>query len=168
MLAIVTGAALVALNLAAALGPRALGPLGDDPVDLILVDKSARSLDLIRDGVVVRRYPVALGFSPEGDKARQGDGRTPEGVFRIDRRNPQSRFHLSVGLDYPHASHRAAAAAAGVSPGGDIFIHGQPPGVEGRARIAHDWTDGCIAVTNAAMEEIWAVTPVGTRVEVRP
>lgn len=140
----------------------------DGPVDLIRVDKSDRTLHLIRDGKVLRAYPVALGFAPEGDKRREGDGRTPEGLFRIDRLNAESRFHLSLGLDYPQPEDVAQAAQGGHSPGGDIFIHGQPAGIEGRARLAGDWTAGCIAVTNANMEEIWRVAPLGTRVEIVP
>ncbi|EYD78030.1 ErfK/YbiS/YcfS/YnhG family protein [Rubellimicrobium mesophilum DSM 19309] len=140
----------------------------DGPVDRILVDKSDRRLSLIQDGRVVRVYAVSLGFAPEGDKARQGDGRTPEGTFRIDRRNDASRFHLSVGIDYPQPDDRERAAEGGYSPGGDIFIHGQPEGIEGRTRLLADWTDGCIAVTNANMDEIWRVTPLGTEVEIVP
>ena len=99
---------------------------------------------------------------------KEGDGRTPEGVFRVDRRNDRSRFHLSLGLDYPRPQDRARARAQGVDPGGDIFIHGQPDGIEGRTRLLHDWTDGCIAVTNANMDEIWRVVPLGTEVEIVP
>ena len=97
-------------------------------IDRIVIDKSDRLLTVYRAGEALRSYDVALGFAPEGDKTQEGDGRTPEGLFRIDRRNPQSRFHLSLGLDYPQAEDILRAAAAGVSPGGDIFIHGQPNG----------------------------------------
>ena len=137
-------------------------------LDRIVIDKSDRVLIAYQDGRAVRRYPMSLGFAPEGDKVRQGDGRTPEGHFRIDRRNPQSRFHLSLGLDYPHPDDIARARAGGFDPGGDIFIHGQPRGLGGLQRIATDWTDGCIAINNHAMEELWAVTPIGTPVEIRP
>ncbi len=150
-----------------AVAPRPLPPLVGE-VDRILVDKSDRTMSLIQDGRVVRTYPVGLGFAPEGDKNRQGDGRTPEGLFRIDRRNDRSRFHLSLGLDYPQPEDIARAVEGGYSPGGDIFIHGQPPGIEGRRRLAGDWTDGCIAITNANMDEVWRVTPLGTEVEVVP
>ena len=150
--------------------PQPLPPLGTEPVDLILVDKSDRTLSLVRDGETVRTYAVGLGFEPEGDKARQGDGRTPEGIFHIGRRNDASRFHLSLGLDYPRPEDVARASAGGYSPGGDIFIHGQPNGLDlgPRARVAGDWTDGCVAVTNANIEEVWAVAPLGTTVEIRP
>jgi murein L,D-transpeptidase YafK len=125
-------------------------------------------MTLYRDGAALRVYTVSLGFSPEGDKARQGDGRTPEGHFRIDRKNPRSRFYLALGIDYPHRENLVRAAAAGVSPGGDIFIHGQPRGVSGRQRINYDWTAGCIAVSNAVMDELWTVAEIGTEVEIRP
>ena len=159
--------AILGLSLWHLLAPRPLPPL-EGTMDRVLVDKSDRRLSLIQDGRVVRVYAVSLGFSPEGDKSREGDGRTPEGVFRIDRRNDQSRFHLSVGIDYPQPDDRARAAEGGYSPGGDIFIHGQPDGIEGRTRLPHDWTDVCIAVTNANMDEIWRVVPLGTEVEIVP
>lgn len=159
--------ALSGLWLAVAPRPVPLPPLGGQ-VDRVLIDKSDRTLALVRDGRAVRTYPVGLGFAPDGDKARQGDGRTPEGVFRIDLRNDASRFHLSLRIDYPQADDRARAAAGGYDPGGEIYIHGQPDGIEGRARLAGDWTAGCIAVTNANIEEIWRVVPVGTPVEIVP
>lgn len=137
-------------------------------VDRIVIEKSARRMDLMQEGRVVRTYEIALGFAPTGDKDRQGDGRTPEGEFTIDRRNDRSAFHLSLGLDYPRPEDRARAAAGGYSPGGDIFIHGQPNALSERFKLRGDWTAGCIAVTNAEMREIWAVTPIGTKVEIRP
>jgi murein L,D-transpeptidase YafK len=137
-------------------------------VDRIVIEKAARRMQLWQDGRVVRSYRIALGFAPEGDKLRQGDGRTPEGTFTIDRRNGQSAFHLSLGLDYPQEDDLIRAAAGGYSPGGDIFIHGQPNALPERFKLGGDWTAGCIAVTNAEMREIWAVTPIGTPVEIRP
>lgn len=136
-------------------------------IDHILVDKSLRLMVLYQDGRPVRAWRVALGFTPEGAKSRQGDGKTPEGRFRIDRRNDRSAFHLSLGIDYPQKAHRAAARAAGVSPGGDIFIHGQPNAMPEGFRMRGDWTEGCIALTNAQMEELWRVTPLGVTVEIR-
>ena len=147
--------------------PPALPPL-TGTVDHILVEKSARKLTVFRDGAPLREYRVALGFFPAGDKLREGDGRTPEGHFRINRRNPQSAFHLSLGIDYPQREHIVRAAAGGYSPGGDIFIHGQPNALKGKATIRHDWTAGCIALSDAEVEEIWRVTPDGTTVEIRP
>ncbi len=137
-------------------------------IDRIEIDKSDRLLTVFRGGEALRSYNVALGFAPEGDKAQQGDGRTPEGTFRIDRRNPNSRFHLSLGIDYPQPDDIARAASAGVSPGGDIFIHGQPNGLGNWVTLAKDWTAGCIAVSNAEMEELWRITPVGTEVVISP
>jgi murein L,D-transpeptidase YafK len=137
-------------------------------IDRIVIEKAARRMQLIQDGKPVRTYQIALGFTPEGDKLRQGDGKTPEGEFAIDRRNNESAFHLSVGLDYPRREDIEQAAKTGDSPGGDIFIHGQPNALPDGLKIKGDWTAGCIAVTNAEMREIWAVTPIGTTVEVRP
>jgi murein L,D-transpeptidase YafK len=137
-------------------------------VDRIVIEKAARRLQLFQDGRPVRTYTVALGFTPAGDKVRQGDGKTPEGEFTIDRRNAESAFHLSIGLDYPQPEDRARAEKGGYSPGGDIFIHGQPNALPGGFKLKGDWTAGCIALTNDEMNEIWAVTPVGTKVEIRP
>ncbi|HEY6917881.1 MAG TPA: L,D-transpeptidase, partial [Tabrizicola sp.] len=137
-------------------------------VDRIVIEKAARRMQLFQDGKPVRTYQIALGFTPEGDKVRQGDGKTPEGEFTIDRRNDESAFHLSIGLNYPRAADKARAAKEGYSPGGDIFIHGQPNAVPDGMKVKGDWTAGCIAVTNAEIREIWAVTPVGTKVEVLP
>lgn len=137
-------------------------------VERIVVEKAARRLVLLQGGKEVRVYRIALGFSPVGDKEKQGDGRTPEGVYRIDRRNDRSAYHLSLGLDYPQAQDRARAKAAGVSPGGDIMIHGQPNALPDDMVLKGDWTAGCIAVSNAEMREIWAATDAKTLVEVRP
>lgn len=138
------------------------------PVDRIVVEKALRRMDLLSNGEVVRSYEIALGFAPDGDKQEEGDGRTPEGEYVIEGRNPSSAYHLSLKVSHPDASDRAAAAALGVSPGGDIFIHGapnwwfllgQPPG---------DWTRGCIAVTKDEIDEIWRLVPDGTPIEIRP
>ena len=150
-----------------AITPRPPAPL-TAPIDRILVEKAARRMTLYRDGVALRVYRVSLGFAPEGDKERQGDGRTPEGSFRVDRKNARSRFHFSLGIDYPQPEDVTRAVTAGASPGGDIFIHGQPRGVYGRQRIPRDWTAGCIAVSNAVMDELWKVVGIGTEVEIRP
>lgn len=137
-------------------------------IDRIVIEKSARRMQLMQGGRVVRSYAIALGFDPVGDKDRQGDGRTPEGEFTIDRRNGESAFHLSLGLDYPRPEDVARATAGGYSPGGDIFIHGQPNALPEGFKLKGDWTAGCIAVTNTEIREIWAVTPLGTKVEIRP
>jgi murein L,D-transpeptidase YafK len=137
-------------------------------IDRIVIEKAARRMQLFQDGKPVRSYRIALGFTPAGDKLRQGDGKTPEGEFIIDRRNDESAFHLSLGLDYPHPEDIARAAKLGYAPGGDIFIHGQPNALPDGLKIKGDWTAGCVALTNAEMREVWAVTPVGTMVEIRP
>ncbi|MEX0366551.1 MAG: murein L,D-transpeptidase family protein [Ruegeria sp.] len=136
-------------------------------IDHILIEKSARRLTATLEGAVVMRTDIALGFAPDGSKAREGDGKTPEGVFTINRRNPQSAFHLSLGIDYPKPEDIARAKAAGVNPGGDIFIHGQPNGVTALT-LPGDWTAGCIAVSNAEITRLWSLTPIGTTVEIRP
>lgn len=138
------------------------------PIDRIVVYKDRRRMIAYRHGKPLKGYSIGLGFAPEGDKFQQGDGRTPEGIYRIDRRNGQSSYHLSLGIDYPQASHRTRAQDAGVSPGGDIFIHGQPNQRKGKPDLPGDWTAGCVAVTNAEIEELWRVTPIGTQVEILP
>lgn len=136
--------------------------------DRLVVEKSARRLIGYYDGAAVLELEVALGFSPKGDKQQQGDGRTPEGLFHVDRRNGQSAFYLSLGLDYPRPQDRARARAAGVNPGGDIFIHGQPNRLGALITLPGDWTAGCVAVTNAEMDLLWARVAIGTPVEIRP
>jgi murein L,D-transpeptidase YafK len=138
--------------------------------DSIVVEKSEHRLSLYRNGTLVRQYLVALGAQPVGDKVRLGDNRTPEGVFRIEARNPQSRYHRALRISYPDAAHRARAQALGVSPGGDIMIHGLPKRQAwvGAAHRDFDWTEGCIAVTNAEIEEIWSAVPVGTPIHIKP
>lgn len=143
------------------------GPL-TQTVDRIVIDKSDREMTVFADGAALKTYSIALGFAPQGDKMQEGDGKTPEGTFKINRRNPQSKFHLSLGLDYPQPDDIKRARAAGVSPGGDIFIHGQPNRVSDGMMIPGDWTAGCIAVTNAQIRELWDHVPMGTVVEVRP
>ncbi len=130
----------------------------------ILVVKSERTLHLVSHGRVVKSFAVDLGFAPEGHKQFEGDGRTPEGTYVIDRRNPNSRFHLSLGISYPNARDRAFARAQGKSPGGDIFIHGQ----NGRGRRGTDWTEGCIAVSDEEMEAIYAMVRDGTPITILP
>jgi murein L,D-transpeptidase YafK len=143
-------------------------PAFSGTVERIIIEKGAREMALVQNGRVVRRYAIALGWAPEGDKSQQGDGRTPEGVFRIAVRNDASKYHLLLGLDYPQPDDRARAAAAGYDPGGDIMIHGQPNALPDGTVIKGDWTAGCIAVSNAEMREIWAATTPDTIVEVRP
>src|SRR5262245_4314799 len=123
----------------------ALAPAAER-ADLIVVDKSARRLTLLRDGHVLKAYEVALGSAPRGHKQQEGDGRTPEGAYAIDFKNARSRFHLALRISYPNAADRAAAQRRGVPPGGDIMIHGLPNGLSWLAglHLWRDWTDGCI------------------------
>jgi murein L,D-transpeptidase YafK len=148
----------------------ALVSLAAGSADLIVIDKSERRMVLYDGGAEIARYRIALGFAPEGDKERQGDGKTPEGRYRIDFKNPRSQFHLSLKISYPDAADRAAAEAAGADPGGDIFIHGTPgtSGVPAALVPRRDWTLGCIAVSNGEIEEIWRLVEVGTAVEIGP
>ena len=138
------------------------------PVDHILIEKSQRRMSVWRDGQQLKTYRIGLGFAPDGDKAQQGDGRTPEGLFRINRRNDRSAYHLSLGIDYPRPQDHARAQAAGVNPGGDIFIHGQPNQRPDGEVLAGDWTAGCIAISDAEIREVFAATALGTSVEIRP
>ena len=135
-----------------------------ETADQVLVDKSDRQLYLLRGGEVWKSYPIGLGFAPEGHKQREGDGRTPEGEYLLDWRNPKSSFYLSIHISYPDEDDLARAKEKGVSPGGAIFIHGR----HFPARRNHDWTLGCIAVTDEAMDEIWASVPNGTPITIRP
>lgn len=146
------------------------GAASTPKVDRVVVVKSEHVLKLLKDGEVVKSYPVALGKKPEGPKMRQGDKKTPEGTYIVDRRNPNSRFYRSLHISYPNKSDLETARKLGASPGGDIMIHGLPRGVErmGELHTVLDWTDGCIAVTNAQMDEIWRLVPNGVSVEIRP
>ena len=139
-------------------------------VDRIVVEKSARKLSVFRNGNVLKTYLVALGGNPVGHKQEEGDMKTPEGVYTIDYRNPQSDFHLSLHVSYPSAEDTARATERGVSAGCDIMIHGLPNGQESMADTYrnNDWTLGCIAVTNEEIEELWRITPDGTPIEIRP
>jgi murein L,D-transpeptidase YafK len=138
--------------------------------DRILILKSERKLQLLNSGKVLRTYKVALGPNPKGHKEREGDGRTPEGVYVIDYRNGKSQFYRALHVSYPNAADRAAARKRGVSPGGMIMIHGlgKQYGWLGSAHTARDWTLGCIAVTNEEINDIWNLVADGTPVEIRP
>ncbi len=158
--------ALVALLHAPARPPLPAGARADR----IVIEKARRRLVLMRGGRPLRSYRIALGRHPVGPKRRRGDGRTPEGLYRIDWRNPKSRYHLSLHISYPDRRDRARARRLGVSPGGSIMIHGLPNGMGwlGRLHALVDWTGGCVAVSNSEIEEIWRLVPNGTVVEIRP
>ena len=131
--------------------------------DRVVVHKSRREMLLLHRDSVLRTYRIALGREPRGHKLREGDGRTPEGCYVIDRRNPKSAYHLSLHISYPNTEDRARAQELGVDPGGDIMIHGVKSGVR---HPEDDWTHGCIAVTDSEMDEIWELVPVGTPIEI--
>ncbi len=136
------------------------------PVTQVVVKKGERKLYLVSGKTAVKSYQINLGNQPVGDKQYEGDGKTPEGLYFIDRFNPNSRYHLSVGISYPSAQDVAQAAALGLRPGGDIFIHGLGP--EGRALNKADWTAGCIAVNDEEIEEIFAMLQPGVPIFIYP
>ena len=139
--------------------------------DRIIVKKSQRRLYLMRDGEPLRTYRISLGIEPEGRKQRRGDNRTPEGSYYIDWRNSHSRFNKALSISYPNREDRLRAARYGWDPGGSIMIHGEPrrgdAGLQDMVR-KEDWTQGCIAVSNLAIEEIWRYTLDGTPIEILP
>jgi murein L,D-transpeptidase YafK len=138
--------------------------------DLVVVYKRERVLQLKRGGEVLRTFAIALGREPYGPKLQEGDGRTPEGVYTLDWRNPRSRFHRSIHVSYPRPNDSEHALRWGVSPGGQIMLHGLPNGVAAE-RVGHprrDWTEGCIALTNEEIEEIWARVEDGTTIIIYP
>lgn len=142
----------------------------ESTVDDVIINKAKRELLLMRAGHVIKTYSVALGRNPVGAKTRQGDGKTPEGIYSISGRNPASAFHRALRISYPNPADRTHAKKLGVAPGGDIMIHGLPNG-QGHIGAAHrltDWTEGCIAVTNTEIEEIWSLVPDGTKVKINP
>ena len=144
--------------------------LRTEPADKVLIEKQERRLTLLSMGEVIKTYKVALGGNPVGTKERQGDNKTPEGIYIIDSRNTKSDFYLSLHISYPNEKDRMRARELGVSPGGDIMIHGIKNGFSwvGASHSNTDWTNGCIAVTNEEMEEIFNLVPNGTIVEIRP
>jgi len=147
-----------------------LGPESEPDVDRIRVFKSERRLILLSGDLPVYEYEVALGGDPTGPKREQGDERTPEGEYVIDSRKTESDFHLALHISYPNAEDRRRARKRGVDPGGAIMIHGLPNGfgLIGAAHTLVDWTDGCIAVTNEEIEEIWRRVADGVAIEIRP
>lgn len=155
---LLTGAAA---SLAACSGDYTTRAYTGPEVTRVYVDKSNRHLMLLHQEKILKLYRVDLGFNPRGRKQFEGDGRTPEGSYIIDRRNPESEYHLSLGISYPNEHDFEVARAAGKSPGGDIFIHGRPQVPVTRP----DWTWGCIAVTNAEMDEIYWMVRTGTQID---
>lgn len=144
---------------------------GEFPVaDKVVIDKSARELHLIKGGEAFRTFKIALGIRPEGDKKEEGDLKTPEGNYLLDTRNPHSDYFLSIHISYPNAADRREAHKRGMSPGGAIMIHGQPnePTRSEAYYRSRDWTNGCVAVSNSDMIDIWLMTAADTPVEIRP
>ncbi|MGB5835248.1 MAG: L,D-transpeptidase family protein [Thiohalocapsa sp.] len=141
-------------------------------VDKVVVRKGDRQMDLLKDGAIYRSYRISLGDSPRGHKMQEGDERTPEGDYILDWRNPRSSFHKSIHVSYPNTRDRAFARAMGFSPGGMIMIHGRPNWLTS-SKVAkeydgRDWTNGCIAVTNPEMDEIWRLVRNGTPIRILP
>ncbi len=137
-------------------------------VDYLIVDKSERLMVAYAAGQPVKAWRgLQFGDQPQGHKQFEGDERTPEGRYVIEGRNPGSAYHLSLKVSYPNAADRAFALAQGRSPGGDIFLHGQPNALP-MGRMPGNWTDGCIALSNAEIEELWRMVPDGTVIEIRP
>lgn len=161
---VVPGAVLALLSGAATPAPALSYP----EVDHILVEKAARKMTLFGvDGSVIVIPGIQLGDAPVGPKQFEGDEKTPEGQFTIDYRNPRSGYHLSLHIDYPRAQHIAYAASQGRSAGGMIMVHGQPNALPA-GRMPGDWTDGCIALSNAEIEALWQAVGDGTPIEIRP
>lgn len=150
--------------------PPSMAPV-EQQADLVEVSKAHRTLTLVRGGMPIATFPVAFGAAADaGPKRQEGDERTPEGQYRIDWRNARSSYYLSLHISYPDASDIAKARRRGVAPGGNVMIHGLPNGWSWFGSVHHlaDWTDGCIAVTNAEMREIWARVPDGTPIRIDP
>jgi murein L,D-transpeptidase YafK len=145
-------------------------PLGHEIADAVLVVKSERKLYLLKAGRILKAFTVSLGLVPNGPKQREGDFRTPEGHYMLDGRKADSDYFLAIHISYPDASDSARARAQGVDPGGSIMIHGLPnaPRYEPAHYRGTDWTDGCIAVSNSDMIDIWLMTRESTPIEIRP
>ncbi len=159
--ATLAGAGVLALGGCASKFRRYDGP----EVTRVVVVKGDRRLYLLNGDTVLKAYAIDLGFQPRGGKRVEGDGKTPEGSYIIDRRNPESQYHLSLGISYPNAADIARARALGEPPGGDIFIHGSSGRLGPRGT---DWTYGCIAVTDREIEEIYAMVRDGTQIDIHP
>ena len=142
----------------------------DKKADLVYVDKSEAKMYLMQKGEKIREYKVAFGANPEGHKQKEGDERTPEGQYILDYKKEDSAFHKAIHLSYPNKNDKAKADAMGVNPGGQIMIHGQRKGFGWLSWVTQwfNWTDGCIAVTNAQMDEIWDLVDAGTPIEIVP
>jgi murein L,D-transpeptidase YafK len=164
---------VLSLCCCALISPSAGGDVPEAPadhVDRILVVKSERKMYLQSAGQTVRTFDISLGLVPEGAKEREGDFRTPEGTYYIESKNARSDFFLALKVSYPNEQDRARARASGIDPGGQIMIHGLPnaPKYPESRYAGTDWTDGCIAVSNSDMVDLWLMTSVATPIEIRP
>jgi murein L,D-transpeptidase YafK len=142
----------------------------EDQVDQIIIHKSARTLSLMHKGKIIKTYKVSLGPHAIGPKTQAGDGKTPEGHYTISARNEHSHYHRALKISYPNASDVKRAQKLGVSPGGDIMIHGLPNGKGwvGKQHLLHDWTIGCVALTDEEIDEVYSKVKVGTPVDIHP
>lgn len=142
----------------------------NEMADLIVVIKSKRVMFIMKEGKIIKAYRISLGKTPVGKKTSQGDGKTPEGRYYIEGRNPNSNFYRALKISYPSEEDILKATRAGINPGGAIMIHGLSKKVEylGKYHIIDDWTEGCIAVTNEEMDEIWRIVPDGIPIEILP
>lgn len=159
---------ILALALVAVIGacaPSKFRSYSGPEVTQVVVHKASRRMELWHHGSLLKSYRIDLGGNPFGHKQQRGDRRTPEGDYFIDRRNPNSAFHLSIGISYPNEADIAWATEMGVHPGSDIFIHGRGPRFK---RVRGDWTDGCVAVSDRQMEEIYAMVRDGTPIRINP
>jgi murein L,D-transpeptidase YafK len=141
-----------------------------ETIDSIVVHKRQKTMLLLRDGNIVKAYRIALGKDPVGHKVKEGDKKTPEGTYYIESRKADSKYYKALKISYPNETDRQRASEMGVLPGGLIMIHGLPQDLEsvGRLHRLLDWTDGCIAVTNQEMDQLWDLVPVGVPVIIQP
>ena len=148
----------------------AVETLNGKVIEKVLVLKSAHQLQLINDGKPIKTYRISLGKNPRGPKLMEGDKRTPEGFYWIDWRKTSNNFNLAMHISYPNITDSARARREGVAPGGMIMIHGTPDTEDTPEDLFHtlDWTDGCIAMRNMDMREVWNLVPDGTMIEIRP
>jgi murein L,D-transpeptidase YafK len=137
-------------------------------IDRIVVKKSRRIMEVYCGSDLLKAYRIPLGPSPSGHKENEGDGKTPEGKYHISMKNPNSRYYLSLRISYPAGKDKERASKTGSSPGGDIMIHGLKFGATGKLHLLRDWTQGCIAVTNREIEELYGLVETGTEIEILP
>ena len=168
LLVVVTGLCLAVALAGYAWFP--VAPVSGTTADRVMVLKSQHKMILFRNGQELCSYHISIGRSPVGPKTRVGDHKTPEGSYVLDSKNPHSVFHLAMHISYPNSSDRERALKEGAAPGGSIMVHGIKNGLGwlGRLHRLVDWTDGCIALTNAEMDQFWKLVPEGTPIEIRP